>query len=71
MSVGNFLQAEHAADWPGFFEENSMTLATDQNFHGHPISATGLQFIAIRDAVMDRWEREVRQRVEGARTLLR
>lgn len=48
-----------------------MTLATDQNFHGHAISPTGLQFIGIRDAVMDRWEREVRQRVEGARTLLR
>ena len=48
-----------------------MTLATDQNSHGHGISPTGLQFIAIRDAVMDHWEREVRARVEGARNLLR
>lgn len=48
-----------------------MTLATDQNSHGHGISPTGLQFIAIRDAVMDHWEREVRARVDGARNLLR
>lgn len=48
-----------------------MTLATDQNFHGRGISATGLQFIAIRDAVMDHWEQQVRERVEGARHLLR
>ena len=48
-----------------------MTLATDQNFHGHAISPTGLQFMSIRDAVLDHWEREVRERVEGARSLLR
>lgn len=48
-----------------------MILATDQNPHGQGISATGLQFIAIRDAVMDHWEREVRERVEGARSVLR
>lgn len=48
-----------------------MTLATDQNAQAHGISPTGLQFISIRDAVMDHWEREVRERVEGARNLLR
>lgn len=48
-----------------------MTLATDQNVDRHGISPTGLQFISIRDAVMDRWEREVRARVDGAQNLLR
>lgn len=48
-----------------------MTLATDQNTDGHGLSPTALQFIAIRDAVMDHWEREVRARVDGARHLLR
>jgi signal transduction histidine kinase len=48
-----------------------MTLATDQNADGRGLSATALQFISIRDAVMDHWEREVRARVDGARHLLR
>ncbi|TQK03124.1 sensor histidine kinase KdpD [Herbaspirillum sp. SJZ107] len=48
-----------------------MTLATDQNTDGHGLSPTALQLIAIRDAVMDHWEREVRARVDGARDLLR
>ena len=48
-----------------------MTLATDQNADGRGISPTGLQFISIREAVMDHWEREVRERVAGARNLLR
>ena len=48
-----------------------MTLATDQNTDGHGLSPTALRFIAIRDAVMDHWEREVRARVDGARDLLR
>lgn len=47
-----------------------MTLATDQNSDGRGLSATALQFMAMRDAVMDFWEREVRDRVEGARHLL-
>jgi signal transduction histidine kinase len=47
-----------------------MTLATDQNTEGRGLSATALQFMALRDAVMDFWEREVRKRVEGARHLL-
>ena len=51
--------------------EHFMTLATDQNSEGLGLSPTGVQFIAIRDAVMDRWEREVRARVEGADNLLR
>ena len=48
-----------------------MTLATDQNPDGRGLSPIALQFSAIRDAVMDHWEREVRERVEGARELLR
>lgn len=48
-----------------------MTLATDQNCDGRGISPTGMQFIAMRDAVMDHWERQVRARVEGAQDLLR
>jgi signal transduction histidine kinase len=46
-----------------------MILATDQN-DGRGLSATARQFMAMRDAVMDRWESEVRARVEGARDLL-
>lgn len=52
------------------FETSHMTLATDQNSDGRGLSAKALQFMALRDAVMDCWEREVRQRVEGARHLL-
>jgi signal transduction histidine kinase len=48
-----------------------MTLATDQNSTGRGLSLTAMQFISIRDAVMDHWEREVREHVEGARHLLR
>lgn len=47
-----------------------MTLATDRNSHGYGLSATALQFMSLRDAVMDFWEHEVRNRVEGARHLL-
>lgn len=48
----------------------SMTLATDQNANGFMLSATSRKFLAIRHAVMTRWEIEVRARVEGADTLL-
>jgi signal transduction histidine kinase len=48
-----------------------MTLATDQNLDGRGFSPTALQFISMRDAVMDHWERAVREHVEGARDLLR
>jgi signal transduction histidine kinase len=48
-----------------------MTLATDQNADGHGLSPTALKFIAIRDAVMDHWERQVREHVDGARHVLR
>ena len=47
------------------------TLATDYNPDGRGLSATAAQFLALRDAVMARWERETRARVEGAATLLR
>ncbi|WP_404534518.1 sensor histidine kinase [Massilia sp. TN1-12] len=47
-----------------------MILATDQHPDGRGLSPVALQFIALRDAVMDRWEREVRARVEGAGDLL-
>jgi len=48
-----------------------MTLATDQLPDSDGLSPTGRQFISIRDAVMDHWERQVRERVDGARQLLR
>lgn len=47
-----------------------MTLATDQNSHGYGLSVNALQFMSLREAVMDWWEQEVRKRVEGARHLL-
>jgi signal transduction histidine kinase len=47
-----------------------MTLATDQNAAGDGLSAKSLQFAALRDGVMARWERETRDRVEGADALL-
>ncbi|GGY90764.1 sensor histidine kinase [Pseudoduganella plicata] len=47
-----------------------MPLATDQNINGRGLSSKALQFSSLRDTVMDRWEREVRARVEGARELL-
>lgn len=48
-----------------------MILATDQHPDGRGLSPIALQFVAMRDAVMDRWEREVRARVDGAGDLLR
>jgi len=48
-----------------------MTLATDQLADSGDLSPTGQQFIAMRDAVMEHWERQVRARVDGARQLLR
>ena len=48
-----------------------MILATDQNADGHPLSAKAGSFLAMRGAVMTRWEREVRDRIEGADGLLR
>jgi len=47
-----------------------MSLATDQNLDGRGLSPKALQFSSLRDAVMDRWEREVRERTDGARELL-
>ncbi len=47
-----------------------MSLATDQNLGGRGLSPKALQFVSLRDAVMDHWEREVRTRVDGARELL-
>lgn len=47
-----------------------MTLATDQNADGHTLSAKAGSFLAMRSAVMTRWEGEVRARVEGAADLL-
>jgi signal transduction histidine kinase len=48
-----------------------MTLATDQLADSGDLSPTGQQFIAMRDTVMEHWERQVRARVDGARQLLR
>ncbi len=48
-----------------------MSLATDQNTGGWSLSPKALQFVSLRDAVMDHWEREVRARIDGARELLR
>ncbi|WP_156116910.1 hypothetical protein [Massilia sp. 9096] len=48
-----------------------MMLATDQNPDEHGITPRARQFLALRESVMERWEREVRARVEGAATLLR
>ncbi|QJE01382.1 HAMP domain-containing histidine kinase [Massilia forsythiae] len=46
-----------------------MNLATDQNCNERGLSATARQFLALRDATMTRWEREIRSRVEGADAL--
>ena len=46
-----------------------MNLATDQNPHNEGLSSTGKKFLALRDAVMARWEREIRSRVDGADAL--
>ncbi|MFC5478817.1 sensor histidine kinase [Massilia suwonensis] len=48
-----------------------MTLATDQLPDSGCLSPTAQQFVSIRDAVMEHWERQVRERVDGARQLLR
>lgn len=48
-----------------------MTLATDQNSDERGLSDKAMQFLSIREAVMDRWELEVRERIEGARDLPR
>jgi signal transduction histidine kinase len=52
-------------------EDHPMTFATDQNSDGRGLSLTALKFISMREAVMDHWERQVRERVKGARSLLR
>jgi signal transduction histidine kinase len=52
-------------------KSNNMMLATDQNPDEHGITPRARQFLALRESVMERWEREVRARVEGAAALLR
>lgn len=47
-----------------------MTFGTDQNSNNGDLSATSTQFLAIKDAVMIRWEAETRLRVKGADILL-
>jgi signal transduction histidine kinase len=44
-----------------------MTLATDQKLDTHGLSATAKTLLAMRDAVLDHWEREVREHVPAAR----
>lgn len=44
-----------------------MTLATDQKLDTRGLSATSRALLAIREAVLDRWERDVREHVDGAR----
>ncbi|MBB3221681.1 hypothetical protein [Pseudoduganella umbonata] len=46
-----------------------MTLATDQDQHGRGTSPTVSRFASLRDAVMDHWEQQVRERIEGAKDL--
>ena len=48
-----------------------MTFATDQQLNHDSLSRTSLAVLAIRTAVFDQWECEVRARVEGAAQLLR
>jgi signal transduction histidine kinase len=48
-----------------------MILATDHNPDGRGLSAKAEQFLALRDPVIARWERETRARVDGAARLLR
>ena len=47
-----------------------MTFGTDQNCDNGNLSTTSTQFLAIKDAVMTRWESETRLRVKGANLLL-
>jgi len=46
-----------------------MNLATDQNLNNAQLSDTGRKFVALRDATIARWEREIRSRVQGADAL--
>lgn len=43
-----------------------MTLATDQHPNADGLSATGKKFVALRNATLARWEREIRSRIDGA-----
>lgn len=47
-----------------------MTLSTDQNPAKPELSPLSLQFLALREQIMRRWERETRARVQGADVLL-
>jgi hypothetical protein len=47
-----------------------MTSATDKNRGQSGLSTTAVQFLTVKDAVMNRWEREARSRIEGADSLL-
>jgi signal transduction histidine kinase len=44
-----------------------MTLATDQKLDTRGLSAASRGLLALRDAVLDRWERDVREHVPAAR----
>lgn len=65
------MKAEVVAASPWLLRNDSMTLATDQLQDSGDLSLIARQFISIRDAVMDHWERQVCERVDGARQLLR
>ena len=47
-----------------------MTFGTDQTENNGNLSTTSKRFLAIKNAVMTRWETETRLRVKGADTLL-
>jgi signal transduction histidine kinase len=47
-----------------------MTLATDQKLDERGLSAASKSLLAIRDAVLDQWERDVRAAVPGARDVV-
>jgi signal transduction histidine kinase len=47
-----------------------MTLATDQKLDERGLSAASKSLLAIRDAVLDQWERDVRAEVPGARDVI-
>lgn len=64
-------RAPEAADvGAALFRKFAMSLATDQDIGERGLSPKAKQFIFLRDEVMDHWEREVRERVSGARHLL-
>lgn len=46
-----------------------MNFATDQHPNADGLSDTGRKFIALRDATLARWEREIRSRIDGADAL--